>query len=409
MPVITHIDCAHCGKTLRTTRAIAVGTKIRCKECGKSFYILAVGPSLMESIPIEQGLPPRQSSYSDVTPNPTQPSKSPASVKPRRTNGFRGTAFESSRSTVTVFLGLIIVGAVGLFLSWYTDTVNTLDIYARAASQKRKAALQSLVDGKSGQAPSKSKKFTLADPSFTTAPETYQINDWVVGIPGGKLGSVKMVRGRQTKERHLTLQLRITNVGDTPLNYRSWAASPKALVLNDQNRQFYNQIVFQADDPPEGHTPVAAIPPGTTITDVLVFESPINPPLYYQTGWGFSYDFYLELPCPNSSDQVFKFRIPWSIIKQESLLPTTIPEPPLVRELIPPTPTPYDPVQDPRICAEVRSEYNIRWREVVRQSKGMSYDRSRRHKKLSYDRIVSELAQKYEFTESVIRQMIPAY
>src|SRR5580692_6953953 len=53
MPITTKLECAQCGSTLKTTKVVVPGAKVRCPLCKEVFHIHASDQDgMVETIPI---------------------------------------------------------------------------------------------------------------------------------------------------------------------------------------------------------------------------------------------------------------------------------------------------------------------------------------------------------------------
>jgi hypothetical protein len=164
----------------------------------------------------------------------------------------------------------------------------------------------------------------------TTAPATVQISDMMVGVASALVGPIE----GKTENDYLQLSLRITNLSDKPMTYEFWSNAEIAVMLKDQNGNYYNRARSSLPS-------VRMIPPGQTETEVLIFEAmPRNVALD------------LDLPAPTGT-KPFQFHI-----AAQSIAPANAVQRPKTRvasqiqEATPATPAQYDPEHDPKVISE---------------------------------------------------------
>lgn len=88
-------------------------------------------------------------------------------------------------------------------------------------------------------------------------------------------------RMEKTDKAHLAITLHITNNGDAPANYITWAGIPGSYsldiaALEDETGRAYRRVKMGRSAKPVGRVDEATIAPGESITDVLLFERPIG-------------------------------------------------------------------------------------------------------------------------------------
>jgi hypothetical protein len=130
-----------------------------------------------------------------------------------------------------------------------------------------------------------------------------------VQVTGAAVGPVRLAapKPKQTKERYLTLGLRVQHLGHGgPIDYEHWGLPAvrraPAPTLEADGRTL--SPVELAPEPPVGRTDMVALFPGKAVEDVLVFPAP--------AGVG---PLRLELPAAAWGGQgVFRFSIPASMV-----------------------------------------------------------------------------------------------
>ena len=114
-----------------------------------------------------------------------------------------------------------------------------------------------------------------------------------------------------SKEEYLAITLELTNRNETKkLEYKTWAGGRLNYVrdlaaLRDNFDNTYKRIGFT--DLPEGRTESSSIYPGKSVTDVLVFEPPLETAEH------------LDLQLPGKSfggDGMIRLRIPKGMIEK---------------------------------------------------------------------------------------------
>lgn len=117
--------------------------------------------------------------------------------------------------------------------------------------------------------------------------------------------AIGSVRGRDEKNnplviasgKYLKLFIEVTNLGPGDLNYTSWygnrfeenGAEVEAL-LSDIHANPFSQLGFDRMLKLQGHTPLAVVPPGRSVLDVLIFSVPADQLAKEES-------LYLELPA----------------------------------------------------------------------------------------------------------------
>jgi hypothetical protein len=223
----------------------------------------------------------------------------------------------------------------------------------------------------------------------TTAPDTSQIGDLVVGVATARLGELD----RSLTGEHLLLTLRITNLSDKAVTYHSWSQPETRVVLRDQHKNYYNRI------PARAQTDIL-ISPGRTVTDTLTFEAPLG-----------RADLELDLTLPGD-DKSFLFRIPAvSLVRVQPSITykvarfTASPPPP-------PEPSPAPaasptPEIDQRLVSSILRDHRDGIKKIEQRAMGMGFDRSSNYRREGKAKLLTALGKKYKMTVEEIRQLIP--
>ncbi len=440
MPISTKLQCAHCGSTLKTSKIVLPGAKVRCPKCKGVFDIHASDDhGLIETIPIEgetETLEVAPLSSADLhtgivkgamgtRPGATAPVRAQApTLTATKSLDLVGTqpAFRSGRTVFAAIGVAIAVVAVAAFAWWYVGTVKELDTAGNVAVEAGAAKTETAPEPPSLGMPSEkaaaTAKTTLENlslpPSRTMAPSTAEIGDLVVGISSARLGPLN----RSTAQNSLTLGLRITNRSDKPRKYLGWTQPEIKVLLRDRYGNFYNRI-------PLGPRDELMIKPGETITDRLAFEPT-----------AFGSEVTLDLPVAGS-EKSFQFLIPAAFIErtppptvasanQPLRLPSplplgtspaaqtapaaplplgTSPAAPTAPEA-PSTPEPYDPETDEKVRTKLRGDFNESLAEINRRRLGMSSNESLTFRRRETAKLVKKLAKDNELTEDQVKRIV---
>lgn len=123
-------------------------------------------------------------------------------------------------------------------------------------------------------------------PQWAPAQHPVEQDGVVVRVLGGKIGVVKINKtfGGQSEssEDYLALKVTIRNTTTTKkIDYSSWTADrysfgDRSAKLSDEHGNRYKRITLSLGDTVEGQTSSASIRPGDNITDLLLFEEPID-------------------------------------------------------------------------------------------------------------------------------------
>jgi hypothetical protein len=188
-------------------------------------------------------------------------------------------------------------------------------------------------------------------PTATDASQPIQRGDVRVRIDSVKIGIVPLVGFNDTagasKDRLLMVALTIENTSTTQkIDFRGFAVNDfglsDAATLEDNHGNFYRRVGFGYTDYPKGQVRAAeSIYPGKSLTDLLVFEVPIDK----------AESLVLELPAKTvGADWAtnFRFQIPASMIvgravaneQHQNEQPTNAPPPPPAKPPAPAGPPP---------------------------------------------------------------------
>ncbi len=140
---ITIIVCPACQAERTIEKAMRPGAEIRCQSCKHLFVPVPV-------VDDDRDLP---------LPPPPPPGKGPPRRKkePKELHGNFYDRIGGSRRTMCVVFGILLAGCVGLWASWYGDTVKKLDINADKAGDRYRKGIDNLAKN-----PSKAKIPTVA-------------------------------------------------------------------------------------------------------------------------------------------------------------------------------------------------------------------------------------------------------
>jgi DNA-directed RNA polymerase subunit RPC12/RpoP len=411
MAIITSLECPHCGKDFRTTKAIPPGSKVRCPQCRNPFHIVLAGDAgheqLLEVIPIE-----------GVSPLPvrdhTLPLRAPVVQPVTRAKPLDGKfrePFGHSRSLLAAIgIGFIVLAGYG-FVSWYSGQVVSLSKAADAGADRRASKIKGLVKGVLPDVPSKKMMVVglMTDSDRTSAPGTQQIEDIVVGVSSAVLGPITL-RIPPAKNEFLTITLRVTNLGKKPLKYEGWMQSSATTSLRDVTKNYFNRINFPPNDQPQGRYLADSIEPSLTVTDVVIFETMPPSPMGLMGGMGNIADLELDLPY---GEKTFKYRIPFTFIQRQpsmGMMGMMAPfQQPQQQEVVPPQPAPYNPEEDAKVCLAVRIAYREGLVDIRRKFKGMSYDRGRDYRKKALDTLIMDISDKYKLDEDQVKRILVTY
>lgn len=140
-----------------------------------------------------------------------------------------------------------------------------------------------------------------------------QVKVLSAGIARVPLSSPTPDSGRMSENDLLMITLEISNLSQTAkLNYRGWTGSDFGIgrdygTLVDNFENTYKRITFGIFHRPKGQVESESVYPGKTITDLLVFEQPIDKADCVK----------LELPAENfGGTGMLRIRIPISMVKR---------------------------------------------------------------------------------------------
>jgi hypothetical protein len=435
MPVTTKLECAHCGTTLKTSKVVVPGAKVRCPKCNEVFHIHASGrEGMVETIPvagemetIDVVLPssdqlPRimkaalREPLASDTPPPRMAPPSPTVSKKIEYDG-KAVPFRGPRTVVAAVCAVIGLAFAGGFGWWYLGTVKSLDVAADVAVERRTANIEkyakpvtsSTAIAKAPASPTP----TLAAPAPSarvTAPMTSEIDGIVVGIVSARLGPLEGGDGQTV----FALSLRITNNTSRPMKYAGWSRPEVKPKLRDMYGNFFNRVSLDTIGTETG------IKPGETITDRLIFEK--TP---------FMAEVTLDLPVPGSEKQ-FEFRITPAFIERPdgppSIAAGSAPPQRLVDAAAgsriigtvksgapaaqpPPEPTPAKPEMDgPETGEEIRaklvSDYKEKIADINRRRLGMSSNDGNLFRRRETAKLIKKLATDNDLSEDQVKRMI---
>ena len=146
----------------------------------------------------------------------------------------------------------------------------------------------------------------------------------VVSVKTGRVQLVQAFDGAsgQSKNPLLQIELEITNLSDArKLDYRTWAGADFSFnrdfaTLRDNFGNTYKRISFSGLSKPKGGTERESIYPGKAVSDLLVFELPIDKVQHLD----------LELPAENAGEKgMIRLRIPAEMINASDRPPAAKP------------------------------------------------------------------------------------
>jgi hypothetical protein len=217
----------------------------------------------------------------------------------------------------------------------------------------------------------------------TVAPDAAQIGGTTVSVETASVGPID----RQPRGDYLSLGLRITNVSQKPIHHRSWSRPGVAVILRDQNGNFYNRLT--APDDRE-----TAIDPGRTIVETLVFEAP--PPFA-------TLDLYLPVP---GSDERLRFRIPFSVVRHTHTPAQPASADGAVAKQAPTAPAPDDPETDPKVASAVISDYLRGVQDIEGRAMEMKVDDAKRYRRVKQVALLKSLCEKHGLmADQVLRSL----
>jgi len=136
----------------------------------------------------------------------------------------------------------------------------------------------------------------------------------IVSVNIGKVEIQDLIRDGTSisKDSLLSIKVEVRNLSETKkLGYRTWAGRDLSFgkdfaTLEDNFGNSYKRVTFGMDQP-KGRVMSESLYPGKPLTDVLVFETPIEKAQYLR----------LELPAGNvDGEGVLRFQIPMTMIKR---------------------------------------------------------------------------------------------
>jgi predicted Zn finger-like uncharacterized protein len=424
MAVTTKLECAHCGAALRTTKIMLPGAKVKCPKCKNLFQVHASDDAgLVETIPlgddgdalvldaassyddtkaivVESGRLPSRADGKRGVPAPARPAAATPTKKLDSIEG--GAPFSGTRGIIVGIAGVFGVSLIAGFLWWYVSTVKALD----TAAVKDGSAVHLKIESAAAPVQASTKDETKATavviaaattppPSDrTTAPNTAEMGDLVVGIATARVGPLEQGDGRS----YLTLGLRITNQGVRPFKFMSWSETDVAVILRDRFGNYYNRVS-------SGASKEVSIKPHETITERLVFEPvPVGRELT------------VDLPIAGS-EKPFKFLVTAGFIERAPIgLSTVVANqavpiaPPLGTASAPPPPAPtpaapYDPEKDEKLRLKIRTDYNESMADINRRKLGKTTNEGLLYKRREVAKLWKRLAEENNLTEDQIKRM----
>jgi hypothetical protein len=157
-------------------------------------------------------------------------------------------------------------------------------------------------------------------------------DDWVIAPTPAVLGDVEVkvvsakiapvsVKGpigeRESQDPQLILLIKVSNISQNrKLDYRTWGGENLSFqrdftTLRDNFKNSYRRISFGIFDRPVGRVEADSIYPGKSLTDVLIFENPLENVQHLE----------LELPAKDvDTEGLFKILIPAAMIERSLIV-----------------------------------------------------------------------------------------
>lgn len=262
--------------------------------------------------------------------------------------GSSGGMTVSKSMVTTKIAGYLLVGLVGLGIGYFLGREHIkyeVRQTMRAAADEMRESLAGAFEGTREEDPvmataSVSPRSQEPSPPPTPTPAVEQAQpapepnaeptvDWVLAETPVKLGDVEVrvasatvgkvaltefgEEGKKSVDTFLSITLDIKNLSETKkLNYKTWGAGamfsgPNA-SLNDNFENHYKAVTFGVTKEISGSVSNSSVYPGKSITDIIVFEEPIEKAEYLN----------LELSADQiGGEGVFRIRIPTSMVQRE--------------------------------------------------------------------------------------------
>ncbi|MFI5457627.1 MAG: hypothetical protein ACHRXM_19465 [Isosphaerales bacterium] len=152
---------------------------------------------------------------------------------------------------------------------------------------------------------------------WIVAPAPARLGDVAVRVVSAKVARVALIGGpteeRQSENPQLVLTIEVSNGSRSrKIDYRTWAGADVSFerdfaTVEDNFGNRYNRITFSIFNQPAGRVVSDSIYPGKSLTDVLMFEPPIEKIQQLD----------LEMPARNVGTQGhFRIRIPTAMIER---------------------------------------------------------------------------------------------
>jgi predicted Zn finger-like uncharacterized protein len=243
----------------------------------------------------------------------------------RRGSGIGWPIGGGAVSGLALAIGMAQVAAIGAgaeAISEYGEqAMRTNQATVNSGSGRAPAGSQGLRDDGVGEGLAAGGISGAADartPEWASARGAVRQGAMEVHVTNVVLGKVPLRGGFEDRESTsqdelLAIHVEMTNRSQNrKLQYRSWAGRDVSFArdyatLRDNFGNSYKRIGFGFDTKPIGHTQSESVYPGKMLTDVLVFEPPIDTAEYLD----------LELPAANfGGDGMLRLRIPSDMVQR---------------------------------------------------------------------------------------------
>lgn len=185
---------------------------------------------------------------------------------------------------LALFMAISITMATGEALSSMSEAINESRESDRATNQQVVNDNGEIVRG-GGKANDPGRAVNPAD-DWADADETVQQGDIRVHVESVSIGTIDVTDifgDKATSEnKHLKINLRIGNVGDSKkIDFQGWSGADFTFdrdfaTLKDNLGNSYKRITFGSSSKIDGQVKRESIYPESSITDLLVFEVPIE-------------------------------------------------------------------------------------------------------------------------------------
>ena len=233
-----------------------------------------------------------------------------------------GFVFPISGGLVCVIAIAIAVLTTGGFTKAVTDaTANAQKTNQSVVPNEKVEISPTSQPAPSTSAASEMSKSTPPEPpaeQWTSAANAVKQGDVQIRITEVRVGKIALKDmfgdASESTEPHLAITVEVSNLSAAKkLDYRTWRGSDfgfgeEYATLTDDNENTYKRVGFGSSSTPVGGIQIIeSIYPGKTITDVLVYEMPVDAAKWLR----------LKLPAQNfKGDGMLRFEIPASMIER---------------------------------------------------------------------------------------------